>query len=147
MECAHFLLVEFRRSLADRAEFADEALGEDGADGGCDEERLDPDICETGDGGRGVVGVEGGENQVAGEGCVDRDVGGLGIPDFPDHDDVGSLAEHGAEGGPEGHSDFRLHHHLVDAGQFVFHRILDRDDFLVRLVDHIEAGVERGGFP
>ena len=64
---AHFLVGELGGSLADRAEFPHQALGEDGADGGGDEEGLHADVGETGDGGGRVVGVQGGENQVTGE--------------------------------------------------------------------------------
>ena len=142
---AHFLVGEFGGRLAERAELADEALGQHGADGGGDEEGLDADVGETGDGGGRVVGVEGGEHQVTGERGVDGDVGGFRIADFPDHDDVRGLAEHGAQGGGEGHADVGLDHDLVDAGQLVFDRVLHGDDLAVRLVDDVEAGVERGG--
>ncbi len=129
-----------------RAEFADEALGEDGADGGGDEEGFDADVGETGDGGGCVVGVECGEDEVTGEGGVDGDVGGFGIANFPDHDNVGGLAEHGAECGAEGHADVGFDHDLVDAREFVFDGIFDGDDFAVGAVDDVEAGVEGGGF-
>ncbi len=36
-----------------------------------------------------------------------------------------------------------LHLHLVDAGQNIFHRVLDRDDFAVGPVDEIQAGIQR----
>ena len=144
-EGAHFLFGEFGRAFADGAEFPDEALGEHRAHGGGDEEGFHADVGETRDGGRRVVGVQGGENQVAGERGVDGDVGGLRIPDLTDHDDVGRLAQHGAQGRCEGHADVGLDHHLVDAGKLVFDRILHGDDLFVGFVDDVETGVKRGG--
>ena len=75
------------------AEFAAEALGHDRADGAGDEEGFDPDVDETGDGAGGVVGVEGGKHQVAGEGCIDRNARGLEITDLTNHDDVRGLTQ------------------------------------------------------
>ncbi len=62
-----------------------------------DEERLDAHVDEAGDGAGGVVGVHGGEHEVAGERGLDRDLGGLLVADLADHDDVGVLAEEGAQ--------------------------------------------------
>ena len=52
-----------------------------------------------------VVGVEGGEDQVAGQGGADRDVGRLPVADFADHDDVGVLAQDVAQRAGEGEPD------------------------------------------
>ena len=40
-----------------------------------------------------VVGVHRREYEVPGQTRLDRDLGGLGIPDLTDHDDVGVLPE------------------------------------------------------
>ena len=80
---------------------------------------------------------------MAGERRVDRDLGGLEVANFADHHDVRRLPEHGAEGGGERHPDVVPHRHLVDAVELVFHRVLDRDDLAVGLVDEMEAAVER----
>ena len=146
-ERAHFLLAEHRRAFADRAKFPHEALGEHRADGGGDEERFDSDVRETGHRGGRIISVERGENQVTGERRVDGDVRRLGVPDFPDHDDVRRLPQHGAKGGGEGHPDVGFHHDLIDTGELIFDRILDRDDLFVRAVDDVETGVKRGRFP
>ena len=65
-EGSHFFFGEIGGSLADGAEFANEALGEHGPHGRGDEERFDADIGETGDGRGSVVGMQGGKHQVAG---------------------------------------------------------------------------------
>ena len=46
----------------------------------------------------------------------------------------------------EGQPDLRIDVDLVDPVHLVFHRIFDGDDLLVRQVDALERGVERGGF-
>jgi hypothetical protein len=89
--------------------------------------------------------MQGREDQVTGERCLDGDGRGLQVTNFPQHDDVGRLTQHGAQGGGEGHAHILFHHDLIDSGQLVFHRIFHRDDLAVRSVDEVEAGVERGG--
>ena len=42
--------------------------------------------------------------------------------------------------------DLRIDVDLVDAVHLIFDRIFDGDDLLVRHVDALERGVERGGF-
>ncbi len=75
-----------------------------------------------------VVGVERGENEVAGERGADCDLRGLEVADFADHDDVGILAEHMAQRAGERQADLGVRLHLVRAGHLVFDRVLDRDD-------------------
>ena len=48
-----------------------------------------------------VVGVQRREHQVAGERGLDGDLGGLEVADLADHDDVGVLAQEGAQRGGE----------------------------------------------
>ena len=141
----HFVLAEGSRFLA-AAKFAAKALGHDGAHGAGDEKGFDPDVDETGDGARGVVGVEGGKYQVAGEGRIDRNARGLEIADLTNHDDVRSLTQDGAEGAGEGHADVGFDMDLVDPGHDIFDRVLDRDDLTALVVDLRKAGVKCGGF-
>ncbi len=58
MESAEDFIGKFCGSFAMRAKFSDEALRENGADCGCDEEWLHTDVSETCDGGWCVIGVE-----------------------------------------------------------------------------------------
>ena len=128
------------------AELAAETLGHDGADGAGDQKRFHPDVDESGDGARGVVGVQGGEYQVAGEGGIDGDAGRFEVTNFTNHDDVRRLTQDGPQGAGEGHSNVRFDVDLIDAGHDVFDRVLDGDDFPALVVDFGEAGVEGGGF-
>jgi hypothetical protein len=137
---------DFLFGFAVWADGADEALGEDGFDRGGDEEGFDAHIDEAGEGGRGVVGVEGAEDEVAREGGADGDFGGFEVADFADHDDVGILAEDMAEAHGEGEADIGADGDLVDAFEFVFDGFFDGDDSFLDGVDGAEEGVEGGGF-
>ena len=140
----HFLLGQLGGSLTNGAQFPHQSLGKHRPDGGGDEEWFHADVRKTSDRGRRVVGVERGENQVTGERGINGDVRRLRIPDFPDHDDVRRLPEHGSEGGCKGHADVCLHHDLVNTWKLVLDRVLDGNDLFVRLVDDVQTGVKRG---
>ena len=56
--------------------------------------------------------MEGGEDEVACEGCLDGELCGFGVADFADEDDIGVLAEEGAESGGEGDIAFGVDLHL-----------------------------------
>lgn len=127
-------------------EAADEALRDDHFDGGCDQEGLDVHVDETGEGAGGIIRMEGAENKVPGQGGTDRDIGGFAVTDFPDHDNVGILAEDGAECFGKGEADFGVHLGLVDAGDFVFNGILDGDNTALGFVDEPNVGGQGSGF-
>ena len=79
--------------LAVFAHALEQALGGGEADGGLGEEGLDAHVGQTGEDAGGVVGVQGAQDEVAGERRFDGDVGGLVVADLADHDDVGILAQ------------------------------------------------------
>ncbi len=130
-----------------RAKFSYQALGEEGADGGGYEERLHAHIDEAADTTDGIIGVEGGENQVAGEGGADGDFRGLEVANFSDHHDVRIGAEDGAEGGGEGEANLVFNGDLHYADEFIFHRIFHGDNAALGVIDLAEEGIEAGGFP
>ena len=108
---------------------------------GCDQKGFHTDVNQAGHGARRVVGVQRGENQMAGQGYVDGDGRGLQVANFTDHDNVRRLAQNRAQRGGERQADDFADLHLVDAAQNVFHRVFDGDDFPVRTVDEVEAGI------
>ena len=69
-------------------------------------------------------------------------IGRLPVANLPHHDDVWRLPQHGAQRRGKGHARLAAHGHLVDAGQLIFHGILDGDDLAVGLVEVVQAGVE-----
>ena len=140
-------IVPFRRVLflAVRADDPDQPLRQHRGKGRGHHERLDPHVDQPGDRGGGVVGVQGGKDQVAGEARLHGDLGGLGIADLADHDDVRVLAEDGAEPVGEGEIDLRVDLDLAHPLQLVLDRVLDGDDVLLRRVDLVQRGIEGGG--
>jgi len=74
--------------LAVRADFLDKALGHHPGQGVSDHIGFDPHIHQTHNGRHGVVGMQGGEHLVPGDGGTHSDVGGFRVSGFTDHDDV-----------------------------------------------------------
>ena len=83
-------------------------------------------VGQAGDGAGGVVGVQGGQHQVAGQRGLDRDLRGLEVADLADHDHVRVLAQDGAQALAKVSSDPGVDLGLADAGQLVLDRVLDR---------------------
>ena len=128
--------------LAVRAELAGEALGDDAVDRGGGEEGLDAHLVEAGDRAGGVVGVQRGQHHVAGQRGLDRDPRRLGVADLADHHDVGVGAQDRAQAAGEVEPRLAVDVHLVDAGDPVLDRVLDRDDLLLDLVQLGQRRVE-----
>src|SRR5579885_1942043 len=133
------------RAPAALADAADQPLGEHAEQRGGEQVVLDAHLEEPRDRARGVVRVQGREDEVPRERRLDGDLGGLGVADLPHHDHVGILAHDRAQPVGEGEADRRLHVDLVHAEELILDRILDGDDLLVRRVDLVEGPVEGGG--
>jgi hypothetical protein len=114
--------------LALVAEPAHEPLREHRDERARDEERLDAHVGEPRERRRRVVRVDRREDEVAGERGLHRVVGRLLVADLADEDDVGVLAEVGAQRRGEGQIDLRVHLRLPDATELVLDRVLDRED-------------------
>ncbi len=126
----------------------DEVCGEGLADVGV--LFLGEELQEAGDGTWGAGGVNGGEDQVAGFGGLDRCLEGEAVAHFTDEDDVGVFTHEGADGGFIGF-DVEADFALVDVG-FVIHveifdGVFDGDDVDVfGFVDLFEHRGDGGGF-
>ena len=66
-----------------------------------------------------------GQHQVSGKARLHRDLRGLQVADFADHDDVGVLAQDGAQGAREVELDLRVDLRLPDAVERKLDRVLD----------------------
>ena len=104
-----------------------------------------PEIEQARHRGSRGFGVQGCQHEVAGERRVNRDMGGFGIADFADHDDVGVLAHEGAQRRCECQPDGRLRLGLIDTRELVFDRVFDREDLAGRLVENRQDGGKRRG--
>ena len=124
-----------------RTNRAHQALRQHGFNRRRNEERLDAHVNQTGESARRVVRVEGAEHQVTGQRGANRNLGGLQITNFADHDDIGVLAQNVTQTDGERQANVRAHRDLIDALQFILDRFLDRDDALVHRVNGAEAGV------
>ncbi len=74
-----------------------------------------------------------------------RDLRRLQVADLAHHDDIGVLAQDGAQQGGEVEPDLRLNLDLVDAAELILDRVLDGDDLARDRVERQQPGVERGG--
>ena len=81
-------LSELRKDAMESKRRADEALGEDGLERRGDEVGLDAHVHEARAGAGGVVRVQRGEDEVAGERRLHRDLRGLGVADLAESDDA-----------------------------------------------------------
>ena len=137
-----------RRLVLDPALAADpahEALADDGQHRRRDEEGLDSHVEEPVQRGRGVGCVQRREHEVAGEGGLHGDARGLDVTDLADEDHVGVLAQDRLQ--PAGERDLGdlVDLDLVDRGEHVLDRVLDRHDVALDRVDLGERRVERRG--
>ena len=146
-QLVELLLGGMMRILAFRTERADQALGHDAEERVGEVEGIDVHVQQTRDRLRRGVGVQRGEDKVAGERGLDADGRRLVIAHFADHDHVGIGAQEGAHGRGEGEVDLRLHLHLAQSFLRDFDRVFRGPDFHVLGVDRSERGMERGRFP
>ena len=79
-----------------------------------------------------LVGVQRREHEVAGHGGAQADLGGLRSRISPTRITSGSWRKGRAQDALEAEVDLLVHLHLVDAGQAVLDRVLDRDDLAAR---------------
>ncbi len=92
-----------------------------------------------------IVGVDGGEDQVAGERGVDGDLRGFLVANFADHDLVRVVAQDGAQAAGEGEAFLFVYRNLRDAADLIFDGVFDGDDFVFVVLDFVDGGIERGG--
>ena len=90
--------------LALGADGTHQALGDDGLERGRDQEGLEAHVQQTGDRGRRIIGMQGGEHDVTGQRGLDRDLRGLEVTDLTDQDLVGVLTQDRAQTVGEGRS-------------------------------------------
>src|SRR5271156_1623440 len=128
------------------ANHADQALREDAIQRGDEIVGFDTHVDEAADDVGAIIGVDGGENQVAGERGVDGYLRGFLVADFADHDFVRVVTQDGTQAAGEGEALLFVHGNLSDASDLVFGRVLDGDDFVFVVLDFVDGGVQRCSF-
>src|SRR5712692_7181927 len=131
--------------LAIWTDHANEPLRHDAVESGDKVVRLDAHIDEAADDVGHVVGMDSGENEVAGEGRLDGDLRGFLVANFADHDLVGVVTQDGAQASREGEALLLVHRNLRDTAELILHRIFDGDDFVFVGLDLVDGRIERGG--
>ena len=133
------------RHAAVAADPAHEPLPDDADDRRRDQERFDPEIQEPLECAGGVGTVQRGEHEVSRERRLDPDTRRLHIAHLADEDDVGVLAEDRPQTAGERHAGLVLDLDLIDRGEDVLDRVLNRHDVALAVVDLGERRVERRG--
>src|SRR6266404_6095899 len=136
------LLRDVQLLFAIRTNTAYQALRANQVQRGGHEEGLDAHVHQPADGGRSVVGVEGGQHQVAGERSLDRDLRRFKVANLTDQDDVGILAKESAERGGEVQADLLLHLNLVDTRQLEFDGVFGGHDIRIHGIERRNRGIE-----
>src|SRR5581483_9280247 len=93
-----------------------------------------------------VVGVDGCEHQVTGEGRLDGDLRGFRVADFPHHDLVRIVAQNGTQSTGKGQTFLLVDGNLRDAANLVLHRIFNGDDLVFFGFNLIHGGVKSRRF-
>src|SRR5213592_2764259 len=127
-----------------RADEPHQPLRQDRVQRGDEAEQIDVHVHEAADHVEYVVRVDGGENEVSRERGLHGDIGRLRVAYLAHHDLVGIVPQDGAQPARESEALLLVDRDLQHAGELVFHRVLDRDDLVLAVVDLRDGGVERG---
>ena len=96
VQATEFFLAWRIGTLAVRTNPSQQALGWDRHDRRGDQKRFDPHIDQTGGGARRIVRMQGGKDQVSGEGGMNGDLRRFAVSNLADHDDIRVLSENRA---------------------------------------------------
>src|SRR5579864_5687155 len=144
------VILQFFIGVADAASamLADgshQALGEHAIQGGNEVVGLYAHVQEASQHVDHVIGVHGGEDQVAGQRGLDGDLRGFRIADFAHHDLIGVVAQDGAQPAGKSQPFLLVDGNLRDSFDLVLNRILDGDDLVFVGLDLIQCRIESGG--
>ena len=90
--------------------------------------------------------MQGAQDLVAGERRFHGDIGRFVVSNFTHHHDVRVLAQDRTQGRGKIESDLAAHRNLIDAGQLVLDRVLDRHDVVLRVIQLLQHRVKRRRF-
>ena len=93
----------------------------------------------------GIVRMQGGEHQMAGQGRLQRNRSGLLVAHLADHDDVRIKPQEAAHDSRKIKTDLRPHLHLAQSPLSDLNRIFGRPDFYARQIDIPQDGMQGRG--
>ena len=128
--------------LASQANCADQTLGQDAAQRRDEVVGFDSHVPKAANHVEGIVRVNSGEDQVARQRGLNRDLCRFQVPDLAHHDLVRVMAQDRPEPARKRHALFLVHRDLDHALELVLHRILNRDDLVLLGIDLIDRGIQ-----
>ena len=93
-----------------------------------------------------IVGMHRGKYQMPGQCGLHRDLRGLRIAYLAHHDFVRIVTQNRPQAAGEGQPFLLIHRNLQHAGELVFHRVFNGDDFVLAVIDLGDCRIQRGGF-
>src|SRR5208283_3630264 len=108
--------------------------------------RLDAHVQEAPEHVHHVIGVDGGEHEVARQRRLDGDLGGFVVANFAHHDLVRVMTQDGTQTAGEGQTLFFVDRNLGDAAYLILDRVFNGDDLVFVGLDLVDGGVEGRGF-
>src|SRR3989338_3044262 len=103
-------------------------------------------VKEPGQSARSVVCVQGGKNQMAGQGSAYGDFRGFKVTYFAHHHNIRVMPQKVPQPLRKGQSDFRMNLHLDNALQLIFDGVFQGDYFSFLVIQFVQTGVKGGGF-
>ena len=131
--------------FAANTDAANQPLGDDRFNGGGQQEGLHAQVGQTKNGAGSVIGVHRREDQVARQRSLNRNLSGFKVANLTNQDDVRILSKEGPQQLGERQFLIRIDLALNETINVVFNGILSRQNFGLRVIEFIEAGVQRGG--
>lgn len=125
-----------------------QAQSHDAHNAGAEQKRLNAHVEETREDASRRAAVDGADHQVACQTGLNRDGGGVSVPNLSDHDHLWVLAEQGSKSDGVGKTPVCIQLRLGNHGEGGFHGILDRTDAdptAVLLEEIAQGGIDHGG--
>ena len=123
-KASYFLVCRLIALFTLGADPADQSLGNNGTESGCDQVRLNADILQTFDRSHSIVGMDCGKHNVSGDCGTHTDLGGLTVSNLSDGNDIRVLTKDGTKTIGKIHACFLIDLHLVYSIDIVLNRIL-----------------------
>ena len=133
------------RFFAVITQYAHQALGQNSDEAGGKQEGFNAHITQAGYSAHRSIGMQGGEYQVASQGCLHRNLYSFQITDFTDHHHVWILSQNSTQATGKGHVHLGVYLGLTDTIQVILDGVFHSEDIAAFVIEPGEARVKRGG--